>query len=200
MAIFDKFRDIAATLQSLDACGVASINVVMERVISACEAIINGRRTILAGTNNYLGLTLDPECIEAACKALREEGTGTTGSRLANGTYSSHIALEQELAEFFDRRGAIVFSTGYVANLGTLAALAGVGDFILIDASSHASIYDGCRLGGAKFMAFRHNDAGDLDNRLRRLGDQAADTLIVVEGSTACWGIGQPGGTHRCQK
>lgn len=182
MAIFDKFRDVAATLQSLEDCGVTSINVVMERVISASEAIVNGRRTILAGTNNYLGITFDEECIQAACKALQEEGTGTTGSRMANGNYSGHIALERELAEFFDRKGAIVFSTGYVANLGMLAALAGPGDVILIDSHCHASIYDGCRLGGAQFMAFGHNDAADLEKRLKRLGDRSVNTLIVVEG------------------
>jgi len=182
MAILDKFRDVAATLQSLSDCGVESINVVMERVISASEAIVNGRRTILAGANKYLGIPFDEECIQAACKALQKEGTGTTGSRMANGTYSGHIALERELTEFFDCKGAIVFSTGYVANLGMLAALAGPGDVILIDSDCHASIYDGCRLGGAQFMAFRHNDAGDLEKRLRRLGDRSVNTLIVVEG------------------
>jgi 8-amino-7-oxononanoate synthase len=182
VAIFDKFRDVAATLQSLKDCGVVSINVVVERVLSASEAIINGRRTILAGTNNYLGITFNEECIHAACMALQKEGTGTTGSRMANGTYSGHIALEHELAKFFDCKGAIVFSTGYVANLGMLAALAGPGDIILIDSDCHASIYDGCRLSGAQFMAFRHNDAGDLEKRLRRLGDRSTNTLIVMEG------------------
>ena len=144
--------------------------------------MVNGRRTILAGTNNYLGITLDRECIDAACKALQEEGTGTTGSRMANGTYAGHLALERELAEFFDRREAIVFSTGYLANLGMLAALAGPGDVILIDSDCHASIYDGCRLGGAQFMLFKHNDVDDLEKRLRRLGDRTVNTLVVVEG------------------
>ncbi|MFH1638787.1 MAG: aminotransferase class I/II-fold pyridoxal phosphate-dependent enzyme [Chloroflexota bacterium] len=154
----------------------------VERFITPFEAVINGRRTVLAGTNNYLGLTFDQECIRAACEALQQEGTGTTGSRMANGTYAGHIALERELAEFFGRKGAIVFSTGYVANLGMLAALAGPGDVILIDSDCHASIYDGCRLGGAQFMLFKHNDVGDLEKRLRRLGDRTKNTLIVVEG------------------
>ena len=101
--LFDKFEPIKDALRSITDCGLDSINIVMERVLSPTEAIINGRRTILAGTNNYLGITFDPECIEAACKALREEGTGTTGSRMANGTYAGHVALEQELAEFFDK-------------------------------------------------------------------------------------------------
>lgn len=182
MALFDKFRPVSSALQDLTNCGVESVNVVMERVITASEAVINGRRTVLAGTNNYLGITFDQECIRAACEALQQEGTGTTGSRMANGTYAGHIALERELAEFFGRKGAIVFSTGYVANLGMLAALAGPGDVILIDSDCHASIYDGCRLGGAQFMLFKHNDVGDLEKRLRRLGDRTKNTLIVVEG------------------
>ena len=182
MTIFDKFQKIAATLQSFADCGVEPIDVVMERVISASEAIVNGRRTILAGTNNYLGITFNQECIQAACRALKEEGTGTTGSRMANGTYAGHVALERELADFFGCRGAIVFSTGYVAILGMLATLTGPGDVVIIDSDCHASIYDGCRLGGAQFMLFKHNDANDLEKRLRRLGDRAENTLIVVEG------------------
>lgn len=182
MTIFDKFQEVASTLESMSELPVEPVNVVMERVISATEAVINGQRTVLAGTNNYLGITFDRECIEASCKAIQEEGTGTTGSRMANGTYSGHVALEKELADFFGCRGAIVFSTGYVANLGMLASLAGPGDIILIDADCHASIYDGCRLGGAQFILFRHNDADDLEKRLRRLGDRTENTLIVVEG------------------
>ncbi|MCK4787183.1 MAG: aminotransferase class I/II-fold pyridoxal phosphate-dependent enzyme, partial [Desulfobacteraceae bacterium] len=182
MAIFDKFRDVAETLQTLANCGVDSVNVVMERVISATEAVINGRRTILVGTNNYLGITFDQECIHAACKALKEEGTGTTGSRMANGTYAGHIALERELADFFGRKSAIVFSTGYVAILGMVATLAGPRDVVIIDSDCHASIYDGCRLGGAQFMLFKHNDASNLEKRLQRLGDRTENTLIVVEG------------------
>jgi 8-amino-7-oxononanoate synthase len=182
MAIFDKFTQLVERRQELAQRGVESVNVVMERIISPTEAVVNGRPTILAGTNNYLGLTFDPDCIEAACKALQELGTGTTGSRMANGTYASHVALEHELADFFGRRGTIVFSTGYVANLGMLAALAGPGDVIMLDADCHASIYDGCRLGAAEVIRFRHNNAADLEKRLRRLGDRAENTLILVEG------------------
>jgi len=182
MAIFDKLQPVSAVLQDLKDCGVDSVNVVMERFIAPFEAVINGRRTVLAGTNNYLGLTFDPECIRAACEALQQEGTGTTGSRMANGTYAGHIALERELAGFFGRKGAIVFSTGYLAILGMLTALAGPGDVILIDADCHASIYDGCRLGGAQFMLFKHNDVGDLEKRLRRLGPRTENALVVVEG------------------
>ncbi len=118
MAIFDKFQQLAATRQALAENGIQSINVVMDRMVSATEAVVNGRSLILAGTNNYLGLTFNPECIEAACHAVRTLGTGTTGSRVANGSYSAHVQLEHELADFFGRREVIVFSTGYVANLG----------------------------------------------------------------------------------
>jgi 8-amino-7-oxononanoate synthase len=182
MAIFDKFQQLAAARRALAESGVDSINVVMEQVISPTEAMINGRRTILAGTNNYLGLTFHPECVEAACKALHLEGTGTTGSRAANGNYNGHVALERELADFFGVRSVIVFSTGYVANLGMISTLTGPGDVLLIDADSHASIYDGCRLSGAEVIRFRHNDPADLDKRLRRLGARAVSTVVIVEG------------------
>jgi 8-amino-7-oxononanoate synthase len=182
MAIFDKFRQLAETRRELAESGVESINVVMERIISPTEAVINGRHTILVGTNNYLGLTFDPDCIDAACKAAHEQGTGTTGSRMANGTYANHVALERELADFFNCRSAIVFSTGYVANLGMLSALAGPDDVILLDGDCHASIYDGCRLGGAEVIRFRHNNVADLEKRLRRLGERSENALILVEG------------------
>jgi 8-amino-7-oxononanoate synthase len=182
MGIFDKFQQLAAMRQALADSGIQSINVVMERVLSPTLAVINGRETILAGTNNYLGLTYNENCVEAACQALRMEGTGTTGSRVANGTYRGHVALEGELADFFGCRSVIVFSTGYVANLGMIATLVGPGEVLLIDADCHASIYDGCRLSGAEIIRFRHNDAADLDKRLKRLGERAANTLVIIEG------------------
>lgn len=188
MSIFDKFQQLAEARRALEQSGLDFYNVVMQQVISATEAVVNGRPVILAGSNNYLGLTFDPDCIDAACRAAREQGTGTTGSRMANGTFAGHVALEHDLAEFFECRNAIVFSTGYIANLGMLSSLAGAGDVILIDADCHASIYDGCRLSGAEIIRFRHNDAGDLAKRLRRLGRRAADTLIIVEGIYSMFG------------
>ncbi len=182
MPIFEKFRPLAAARAELVESGVNPFSVVIEHMISATEAVVNGRRTILAGTHNYLGLTFDPQCIDAACKAVQKEGTGTTGSRMANGSFAGHVALEHELADFFACPSAIVFSTGYLANLGILSTLAGPGDVILLDADSHASIYDGCRLGGAEVVRFRHNDIHDLDKRLRRLGERTIDALILVEG------------------
>src|SRR3546814_3842265 len=109
--------------------------------------------------------------------AIRREGTGTTGSRIANGTYSSHRMLEQEIAGFLGRRSAMVFPTGYQANLGVIAGLAGPKDTILLDSDSHASIYDGCRLSGATLIRFRHHSPADLDKRLGRRRDRKSTRL-----------------------
>jgi len=182
MTIFDKFQQLAEARQQLEQNASDFFNVVVEEIISGTEAVVNGRRMILAGSNNYLGLSFDPDCIDAACQAARTEGTGTTGSRMANGTFSGHVALEKELAAYFGRRNAIVFSTGYIANLAMLSTLVGPGEVILLDADCHASIYDGCRLGGAEIIRFRHNDAEDLEKRLRRLEKRQTNVLVVAEG------------------
>jgi len=182
MSLFDKFEPIVEIRAELQKLGIMPFGAVTEKILSATEAIVNGHKVILAGTNNYLGLTFDPECIAAAKKAVEEQGTGTTGSRMANGTFTEHVKLEQELAAYFDRKHAIVFSTGYAATMGMGSTLAGAGDVIVLDADSHASIYDGVRLSGAEVIRFRHNDAADLEKRLRRLGNRIANTLIIVEG------------------
>jgi 8-amino-7-oxononanoate synthase len=182
MSLFDKFKPILDIRAELETLGIMPFGAVTEKLLSSTEAIVNGHKVILAGTNNYLGLTFDPECIAAAKTAIEEQGTGTTGSRMANGTFAEHVKLEQELAEYFDRRHAIVFSTGYAATMGMTSTLAGPGDVIVLDADSHASLYDGVRLSGADIIRFRHNDAADLEKRLKRLGERTADTLIVVEG------------------
>jgi 8-amino-7-oxononanoate synthase len=177
-----RLQAVQAFRQELTTLGIDPFSVQIDRIVSPVEGIIEGRPTILAGTNNYLGMTFDPSCIAAARDALESAGTGTTGSRMANGSYAGHRALELDLASYYGKRDAIVFSTGYQANLGMISALAGPGDNVMIDADSHASIYDGCRLAGANTIRFRHNDAADLAKRMRRLGDQAANALIVVEG------------------
>jgi 8-amino-7-oxononanoate synthase len=182
MTIFDKFQPLAAARRELAQSCDTFFNIVMEEIVSGTEAVVNGRPMILAGSNNYLGLSFDSDCIDAACDAARKEGTGTTGSRMANGTFSGHVALEQELADFFNRQGAIVFSTGYVANLAMLSTLVGPGEIILLDADCHASIYDGCRMGGAEVHRFRHNDPQDLEKKLRRLAKRNTNLLVVVEG------------------
>ncbi|MCU0936928.1 MAG: aminotransferase class I/II-fold pyridoxal phosphate-dependent enzyme [Gammaproteobacteria bacterium] len=182
MKLFEKFQPLAVAREELAAFGTLPIGVVTERIDSATEGWIDGRRVILAGTNNYLGLTFDPECVAAAQRAVAEQGTGTTGSRMANGSYAGHVALERELAEFYGVPSAVVFSTGFLATMGVVSTLAGQGDTILLDADCHASIYEGTRLSGAEVVRFRHNDPADLEKRLRRLGERAERTLIVVEG------------------
>ncbi|MDZ7754578.1 MAG: aminotransferase class I/II-fold pyridoxal phosphate-dependent enzyme [Gammaproteobacteria bacterium] len=182
MALLTKLGRVAAERDRLAATGIDPFATAIEELYSPTEARIQGRRVILAGTNNYLGITFDDACIAAAREALERDGTGTTGSRMANGSYTGHKALELELAAFYEMRSAIVFSTGYQANLGMISGLAGPGDVVLLDADCHASIYDGCRLSGADVMRFRHNDVAGLDRRLERLGKRREQTLVVVEG------------------
>ncbi|BCX89092.1 8-amino-7-oxononanoate synthase [Methylomarinovum tepidoasis] len=192
MTLLDKFRPLQEARDQLKALGADPFNVVVEKILSPTEAIVNGRQVILAGTNNYLGLTFHPECIEAAVRALREEGCGTTGSRMANGNYVDHQALEREFAEFYGLPYSVVFSAGYLANLALLSTLPGADDVILIDADCHASIYDGCKMSAAEVIRFRHNDVADLDKRLRRLKDRARCTLVVVEGIYSMFGDRAP--------
>jgi 8-amino-7-oxononanoate synthase len=182
MSLLNKLDAVAAQRKALLPEGVDVFGTPIEEVYSSTEAKIGDRRILFLGTNNYLGLTFAPECLEAARDAIQNEGTGTTGSRMANGSYSGHRALEREFADFYQCQSCIVFTTGYQANLATITGLAGTGDVVLIDGDSHASIYDGCRLSGAEIIRFRHNDMVDLEKRLRRLGERARSTLIIVEG------------------
>ena len=179
--LLDKYKPLLERMHAVEQAG-SRIGPVNERLLSPTRAIINVRDTILAGTNNYMGVTFERECIEAGQKALEEFGTGTTGSRIANGSYAIHEELEQELASFLGMKQCIVFSTGYQANLGMMAGLAGSKDTIFLDADSHSSIYDGCTLSGAKLVRFRHNDPADLDKRLTRMEDDGGGRLVVLEG------------------
>ena len=180
--LFDKFQAMADFQAELAARGVAPFGAVTEKIISATEGVVQGRRVILAGTNNYLGLSYDPRCIKAAQEAAARWGTGTTGSRLANGSFAEHQALETEIADFYGVDHAIVFSTGYAATMGMCATLAGPGDVILLDADSHASIYAGVMQSGAEIIRFKHSDPDDLARRMRRLGERADQALIIAEG------------------
>ncbi|ARU93744.1 serine palmitoyltransferase [Tatumella citrea] len=182
MGLYDKFSRLMTEREQFSTSGLNPFGTCIDEIYSATEGRIGEHKIILAGTNNYLGMTFDSEAVAAGQAALAHQGTGTTGSRMANGSYGSHLALEQELAEFFDRPTAIVFSTGYTANLAVISTLAGPGSVVLIDADSHASIYDACALGGAEIIRFRHNDAADLEKRMLRLGERAKDALIIVEG------------------
>jgi 8-amino-7-oxononanoate synthase len=182
MSIFDKFEDIRNTLEDLSLNGQNPLEVRFDEICSPVEGIVGGKRVLLFGTSNYLGLTFDADCIEAGVRMLRHSGTGTTGSRIANGTYAGHASLEKQLAHFYGKQQAMVFSTGYQANLGLISALAGREDHLFIDADSHASIYDACRLSSAEIIRFRHNDANDLARRISRLKGKPGSRIIVTEG------------------
>lgn len=173
--------------------GVQNVGVRVEKILSPTRAIINGRETILAGTNNYMGITFDEACIEAGKTALEECGTGTTGSRMANGNYSMHSELEAELGRFLNRQHVIVFTTGYQANLGMISGLAGQKDTVYLDADSHASIYDACAVSGAQLVRFRHNDPDNLAKRLARANDEGeGGRLVVLEGIYSMFGDRAP--------
>mgnify|MGYP000369872775 CR=1 FL=1 len=182
MSLLDRLQAFSQKHAISENNSVTPLSAVTKQLYSPTEGEVNGKPAILLGTNNYLGLTFDNACTEAGKKAIDQYGTGTTGSRLANGSYDGHKSLEQDLAEFYGVDHAVVFSTGYTANLGMISALVGHGDTIMLDEHCHASIYDGCKLSGANIIHFRHNNAADLEKRLRRLGDEIANTLIIVEG------------------
>jgi 7-keto-8-aminopelargonate synthetase-like enzyme len=180
--LFSKFDPIIETRRALLSTGMTDpFNLVMERVESPTVAICNGQRTILLGTYNYMGMTFDPDVIEAGKQALDDYGSGTTGSRVLNGTYAGHKACEEALKEFYGMDHAMVFSTGYQANLGIISTIAGKDDYIILDIDSHASIYDGCALGNANIVPFRHNDIEALEKRLKRL-PEGAKSLVILEG------------------
>jgi len=197
MGLFDRHAGLLDAYRDVRTTGADPFQIRMERVLSPTEAIIDGKKCLLVGTNNYFGLTFDPSCMEAAIEAIRSEGTGTTGSRIANGSYSEHVALEQELAEFYGKKHCMVFTTGYQANLGVISTLVGPEDFLLIDADSHASIYDACKQTQAEVVRFKHNDPASLEARLRRLkdrdgGDKPGNRLVVLEGIYSMLGDSAP--------
>lgn len=145
------------------------------------EVMMEGKRRIMLGSNNYLGLTTEPTVIEAGIKAIEQYGTGCSGSRFLNGTLQMHLELEYELAKFLNKEAAVTFSTGFQSNLGIISAIAGHGDFILNDKENHASIYDACRLSFAKTFQYKHNDMADLERILQNLSGKGG-ILIVTDG------------------
>ena len=180
--LFSKFDPLIEQRAALLATGVTDpFSLVMEKVLSPTVAICNGRETILLGTYNYMGMTFDEDVIAAGKDALDKFGSGTTGSRVLNGTYQGHKECEDALKEFYAMDHAMVFSTGYQANLGIISTIAGKGDYVILDIDSHASIYDGCKMGDAEIVAFRHNDVEALEKRLKRLPAEAGK-LVVLEG------------------
>ncbi len=180
--LFSKFDSIIAEKQALIDGGVRDpIGIVMEKVLSPTEAVIEGKPTILLGTYNYMGMTFDPDVIAAGKTALDDFGSGTNGSRCLNGTFADHIDAENALKEFYGTEHAMVFSTGYQANLGFVSTIVGKNDYVIIDADSHASIYDGCFLGQRHVVRFRHNSVSHLELKLSKIPPEA-NKLVVLEG------------------
>lgn len=180
--LFSKFDDLIAMREGLLSGGQEDpFSLVMEKVLSPTRAICNGRDTILLGTYNYMGMTFDADVIASGKAALDEFGSGTTGSRVLNGTYQGHKECEEALREFYAMDHAMVFSTGYQANLGIISTIAGKGDYIVLDIDSHASIWDGCKLGDAEVVPFKHNDIEAMDKRLGRI-PEGAGKLVILEG------------------
>lgn len=145
------------------------------------EVMMEGKRRIMLGSNNYLGLTVNQEVIDAGVEAMKKYGTGCSGSRFLNGTLDLHNKLERELADFLGTEDCVTFSTGFQSNLGIISAICGRQDYIFNDRENHASIYDGCRLSYAKVTRYRHNDMADLEKRLAETPIDAGK-LIVTDG------------------
>ena len=144
------------------------------------EIFMGGRKMIMVGSNNYLGLTNHPKVKEAAIEAIKKYGTGCAGSRFLNGTLDIHVTLEEKLARFMRKEAALIFSTGFQVNLGVISALVGKDDVAIIDKMDHASIIDGCRLSFGEVRKFRHNDMADLERVLKEY--EPKDKFLVVDG------------------
>ena len=145
------------------------------------EVIMEGKRRIMLGSNNYLGLTVNPEIIAAGVKALQEYGTGCSGSRLLNGTLVLHQKFEREMAQFLGKDDVCTFPSGFQSNLGCISAIVGRSDYVICDRENHASIYDGCKLSYGKMLRFRHSDMDDLEAKLKAV-PETAGALIVTDG------------------
>jgi len=182
MDLLDKLRTVERRTEKFADGSAMPGQTVIEQVLGPCEVVVRGRPTLMFGSNNYLGLTLHPDVVDAARDAILEYGTSTTGSRTANGTLALHEDLEREFCDWFGKPYALIFSTGYQANLSLIGGLCGAGDVILIDSDSHASIYDATRQTAAQVIGFRHNSAESLRKKLERLPGPGGNRLVVVEG------------------
>ncbi len=145
------------------------------------EVIMEGKRRIMLGSNNYLGLTTHPDMIAAGIQAMEQFGTGCSGSRFLNGTLTMHLELERELAEFLRKEDVVTFSTGFQSNLGIISALVGKNDYIICDRENHASIYDGCKLSYGKMLRYRHSNMESLEKCLKEVPEKSG-ALIVTDG------------------
>lgn len=178
MEIFNKCGRFTAAKEVM----AAGVYPYFRRIESAQdpEVLVEGRRMIMIGSNNYLGLTNHPKVKEAAIEAVKKYGTGCAGSRFLNGTLDIHEKLESKLARFMNKESALVFSTGFQTNLGAISALVGKDDLVIIDKMDHASIIDGCRLSFGEARKYRHNDMEDLERVLKQNGEKGR--LIVIDG------------------
>ena len=188
--IFSKYAQLSQRASLIDKLGIDPFNMTFDDIMGPTRGRIGNREIILAGTNNYLGLTYDEGARAAAKDAIDRHGTGTTGSRIANGSYAEHAKLERDLAEHLGKPSCIVFTTGYVTNLAAMSGLAGPNDVIFIDADAHACIIDGTRLATNKTtVRFRHNSPADLDKRLSRQAiPEGGNALVVIEGLYSMFG------------
>ncbi len=185
MDVFDKFKDLNKAKIIVEArqaikMGVYPFFLPLEET-EGTEVVINGRKLIMLGSNNYLGLTTHPEVKEAAIKAVRKYGSSTTGSRFMNGTLKIHTELEEKLAEFLHRDSCIVFPTGYQANVGTISSIIGRNDIAITDKEDHASIIDGVRMSYGSLLRFKHNDMGNLEHVLKTVPEEKGK-LIIIDG------------------
>lgn len=179
MDIFKKTRDH----QMYDTVKESGVYPYFHQLTSGQDTVVQmeGRETIMIGSNNYLGLTSHPEVIKAGVEALQKYGTGCSGSRFLNGTLDKHVELENELAKFLHKEACVTFSTGFQSNLGIISAIAGRNDYILCDKENHASIYDACRLSYGKMVRYEHSDMEDLERKLKEIPEDKG-ILIVTDG------------------
>ena len=178
MGIFDKCHHFER-LEQVRAAGLYPYFRVIESQQDPV-VMMDGKEVVMCGSNNYLGLASHPKVKEAAAAAIMKYGTGCAGSRYLNGTLDIHIALEEKLAEFFRKKAALVYATGYQTNLGVISALVERGELAINDRFNHASIVDGCRLSFGEMKKFRHNDPADLDRLLEKYRDKSK--LVIVDG------------------
>ncbi len=179
MDLFKKCYDFTTVKEAIE----AGIYPYFHALQSGQDTVVSmeGHRTIMIGSNNYLGLTSDPRVKEAAIKAVEKYGSGCSGSRFLNGTLDLHLELESALSEFLHKDACMTFSTGFQSNLGIISAIAGRNDVILCDKENHASIYDACRLSYATMVRYKHSDMEDLEKALTEVPDSKG-ILIVTDG------------------
>jgi 8-amino-7-oxononanoate synthase len=179
MDLFDKCSRLTAVKETREAGIYPYFHALESR--QDVEVMMEGKRRIMLGSNNYLGLTTHPEVVEAGIHAIEQYGSGCSGSRFLNGTLRMHLEVERELAHFLNKEAVVTFSTGFQSNLGIISAIVGKGDYVICDKENHASIYDGCKLSFGTMVRFRHADMEHLRHVLQDIPDTAGK-LIVTDG------------------